>query len=132
MAVSPDSTPLVAGNDDASGFWRPASGLRPPHSCDNARVQPLNAALPGVIRTLLAQSPMSEGKFEFAWRAAVGEAMERVTTATLREDGTVEVLVDGVAWRKEVRRSQAVILAKLQGLLGSSVVKKVKVTGGGR
>jgi predicted nucleic acid-binding Zn ribbon protein len=81
---------------------------------------------------LLAQGPMSEGKFGFAWRVAVGQSMERVTHAALREDGTVEVRVDGVAWRKEVRRSQAIILAKLQGLLGASVVKKVKITGGGR
>jgi predicted nucleic acid-binding Zn ribbon protein len=95
-------------------------------------VEPLNAAAPGVIRTLLARGPMSDGKFEFAWRTAVGPAMERVTKAALREDGTVEVQVDGAAWRKEVRRSQPVILAKLQGLLSDSVVKKVKVTGGGR
>ncbi len=95
-------------------------------------MEPLNDAVPGVIRTLLATAPMSDGKFAFAWKVAVGPSMDRVTHAALREDGTVEVRVDNAAWRKEVRRSQAVILAKMQGLLGASVIRKIKVTGGGR
>lgn len=93
-------------------------------------MEPLNSALPGVVRSLLARSPMSEGKFEFAWAAAVGPAVHRATRATLREDGTVEVLVNDAVWKKELKRSQAEILAKLQGLLGDSVVKKLKVSGG--
>jgi predicted nucleic acid-binding Zn ribbon protein len=92
----------------------------------------LNTALPRVIRSLMARAPMSEGKFEFAWRTAVGPSLERVTAATLREDGTVEVRVDQAAWRKEVRRSQALVLANLQELLGASVVRKLKIVGGGR
>jgi predicted nucleic acid-binding Zn ribbon protein len=80
----------------------------------------------------MAQAPMSEGKLEFAWRVAVGPSMERAARPALREDGTVEVHVDDPAWRKEVKRSQALILSKLQGLLGRSVVKKIKIVGGGR
>lgn len=74
---------------------------------------------------------MSEGKFEFAWRVAVGASMERVARATLGDDGTVSVRVDDPTWRKEVKRSQGVILGKLQHLLGSSVIKKLRVAGGG-
>ncbi len=88
--------------------------------------------MPGVVRTLLAQAPMSEGKFGFAWRVAVGASLGRVSHPTLAEDGTVEVRVDDAAWRKELKRSQALILAKLQELLGPSVVRKVKIVGGGR
>ena len=95
-------------------------------------MQPLNNAVPGVVRTLLLHSPMSEGKFVFAWRQAVGPAMERVTSPVLREDGTIEVLVEDATWRKEVKRSQALILAKMQHLLGASVVKKIKIAGGAR
>jgi predicted nucleic acid-binding Zn ribbon protein len=98
----------------------------------NVVVEPLNNAVPDVVRTLLSQGPMSEGKFEFAWRVAVGASLGRVTRPTLREDGTVEVCVDDAAWRKEVKRSQATILGRLQHLLGASVVKKLKITGGGR
>jgi predicted nucleic acid-binding Zn ribbon protein len=92
----------------------------------------LNSALPRVVRSLMERAPMSEGKFEFAWRSVVGPSMERVTVATLREDGAVEVQVDQAAWLKEVKRSQALILANLQELLGASVVKKLKIVGGRR
>ena len=92
----------------------------------------MNSALPRVVRSLMARAPMSEGKFEFAWRAAVGPSLERVTVAKLREDGAVEVRVDQAAWRKEVKRSQALILSNLQELLGASVVKKLKIVGGER
>ena len=95
-------------------------------------MDPLQSAAPGVVRSLLARSPMSVGKFEFAWRLAVGPALERVTKPTLHEDGTIEVCVSDAAWRREVKRSQAVILAKLQELLSASIAKKLKITGGGR
>jgi predicted nucleic acid-binding Zn ribbon protein len=75
---------------------------------------------------------MSEGKLAFAWRTAVGPSLDRVSEPLLREDGTVEVVVGDAAWRKEMRRSQALILAKLQDLLGASVVRKIKIVGGGR
>ena len=96
----------------------------------NVAVESWNSALPRVVRWLMDRAPMSQGKFEFAWRAAVGPALERVTAATLREDGAVEVRVAQAAWRKEVKRSQALILANLQGLLGASVVKRLKIVGG--
>ena len=95
-------------------------------------VDPLQNAASTVVRSLLRSSPMSVGKFEFAWRLAVGPAIERATKPTLREDGTVDVLVADPAWRREVKRSQAVILAKLQELLSGSIVKKLKIIGGGR
>ena len=93
-------------------------------------MKPLNSALPRIIQSLMERAPMSEGKFEFAWRAAVGPSLDRVTAATLREDGAVEVRVAQAAWRKEVKRSQALILTNLQELLGASVVKKLKIVGG--
>jgi predicted nucleic acid-binding Zn ribbon protein len=92
-------------------------------------VQPLNAALPGFLRNLLLRSPMSVEKFEFAWRLAVGPALERAARPVLHEDGTVEVIVADAAWRREVKRSQAAILAKLQELLSPSVVRALKVKG---
>jgi predicted nucleic acid-binding Zn ribbon protein len=94
-------------------------------------VQPLNAALPSVLRALLVRAPMSDEKLAFAWRLAVGPSLQRVTHLTLRDDGTVEVRVDHPAWRKEVKRSQPLILSKLRGLLGGSVVKSLKIVGGG-
>jgi predicted nucleic acid-binding Zn ribbon protein len=95
-------------------------------------VEPLNRTLNDVVHSLLTRSPMSDGKVEFAWRVAVGASLERVTHPQLLDDGTVEVRVDDPAWRKEVKRAQPLILSKLRSLLGTSVVRKIRVVGGGR
>jgi len=92
-------------------------------------MEPLQSAARSFVRSLLARSPMSPGKFEFAWRQAVGPALERAAKATLLEDGTVEVSVDDPAWRREVKRSQTVILGRLRELLGKSTVVKLKFKG---
>jgi hypothetical protein len=70
---------------------------------------------------------MSTGKLRFAWRLAVGAAMDRATSVTLLDGGIAEVTAVDLAWRREVRRSQATILARLQALTGAESVTKVKV-----
>jgi hypothetical protein len=40
---------------------------------------PLSSGLPGALVELLRGSPNSDGKVTFAWKAAVGPAIERVT-----------------------------------------------------
>jgi predicted nucleic acid-binding Zn ribbon protein len=90
-------------------------------------MEPLAAALPSTVRTILRKGPMSEGKFQLAWRVAVGPAIDRATRASLRADGTVDVRASDVAWRREVRRSQAVILDRLRDLVGPSVISGMKV-----
>jgi predicted nucleic acid-binding Zn ribbon protein len=70
---------------------------------------------------------MSPGKLRLAWRVAVGAAMDRATTVTLLDDGSVEVAADDVAWRREVKRSQAMILSRLQALVGRSTLTKLRV-----
>jgi predicted nucleic acid-binding Zn ribbon protein len=70
---------------------------------------------------------MSPGKLQAAWHLAVGPALERATHAVLLEDGTLEVSAAEPAWRREVKRSQALILSRLHDLLGPAVVRKIKV-----
>jgi predicted nucleic acid-binding Zn ribbon protein len=93
-------------------------------------MQPLASALPGTIRRLLRQGEMSQGKLEFAWRAAAGPAIDRACTVRLA-NGTVEVHAADLAWRRELRHSQAMILRRLQDLLGPDVVKAVRVVARG-
>jgi predicted nucleic acid-binding Zn ribbon protein len=95
-------------------------------------VRALNSSLSVVVRSLLDRSPMSDGKFDFAWRTVVGPAMQRVTRAAIQADGTVRVSVEDAAWRREVKRAQPAILAELQQLLGDSIVKRLKIVGGDR
>jgi hypothetical protein len=89
-------------------------------------VQPLNATLPAALARLLAAQPLSPGKVEFAWKAAVGPAVQRVTSVRL--EGTELVIEAATAdWAREVRRATPVILVRLGTLLGPGVVKGLSV-----
>ena len=89
-------------------------------------MRPLNSALPGALSELLKDTPLSPGKVSFAWRAAVGAALERETSVRL-EAGTLIVDAASAQWAKEVRRSSSMILARLQTLLGAGAVTTISV-----
>jgi len=89
-------------------------------------MRPLNQALPGALAELLRAAPLSAGKVGFAWRTAVGPAMERVTSVRL--DGRV-LMVDAASaqWAREVGRSSGIIVARLQTLLGPDAVERLEI-----
>ena len=82
--------------------------------------------MPGALAELLRGAPLSDGKVNFAWRAAVGSAVERVTAVRL--DGRV-LLVEAATsqWAREITRSSGVILTRLQTLLGHDAVERIAV-----
>jgi hypothetical protein len=89
-------------------------------------MRPLTHALPGAIAELLRELPVSNGKVDFAWRVAVGTAVERVTSVRL--DGSIlRVFADDQHWAREITRSSGVILARLQTLLGQATVNRIVV-----
>lgn len=89
-------------------------------------VRPINHAVPGALVELLRGAPLSPGKVSFAWRAAVGTAVERVTSVRL--DGhTLVVDADSMQWAREVSRSAGVILTRVQTLLGAEAVATIRV-----
>jgi hypothetical protein len=91
-------------------------------------VEPLGPLVDSVIPRLLAQAPMTPEKVNFAWRVAVGAAIDHVTRARL---AGVTLIVDGEPqWLREVDRSQDLILRRLQRLLGAETVRFLK-TGSG-
>lgn len=92
-------------------------------------MEPLASVLPFAVRRLLRFGEMSQGKLDFAWKAAVGPAIERVTEVCLTDEGTLEVRATDPAWRRELKHSQAMILGRMQELLGSESVKAVKIIG---
>jgi predicted nucleic acid-binding Zn ribbon protein len=75
---------------------------------------------------LLRGAPLSDGKVTFAWNAAVGPALERVTTVKLER--TV-LIVDAASaqWSRELERLRDVILARLQALLGKDAVSRLEI-----
>ena len=89
-------------------------------------MHPLHHALPGALIELLRGSPISNGKVTFAWNAAVGPAIERVTNVKLERK---VLLVDTASaqWSKEVMRSSPMILKRLQSLLGADTVERIEV-----
>ena len=89
-------------------------------------MRPLHDGMPGALIELLRGSPLSDGKVTFAWNAAVGPAIERVTHVKL-EQRVLLVETPSAQWSKEVMRSSPVILKRLQSLLGVDVVKRIEV-----
>ncbi len=89
-------------------------------------MQPLAQAIPRVLADLLRGTPASPGKVEFAWRAAVGPAMGRVTRVRL-EGHVLIVEAQTPHWTREVSRSSRIILKRLRGLLGEHVVRELSI-----
>ena len=89
-------------------------------------MQPLTQAIPGALAALLRTGPMSPAKLTFAWQVAVGTALARVTAVHL--EGKV-LLVDAqtAMWSREVKRSTALILGRLEHLLGPNVISEIHV-----
>ena len=89
-------------------------------------MKPIAQAIPGALIDLLSGAPLSRGKVEFAWKAAVGPALERTTSVHL--EGT-RLLVDAASrqWAREITRSSGVILSRLQLLLGTDTVTEISV-----
>ena len=82
--------------------------------------------LPATLVHLLRDTPLSNGKVEFAWNAAVGPAVQRATAVKL--DGTTLIVdVTSAQWAREMKRSERVILTRLQSLLGADVITTIVV-----
>jgi hypothetical protein len=89
-------------------------------------MRPLTSALPGALAELLRDAPLSAGKVSFAWRAAVGPALERETAVRLI-DHTLVVDAASRLWAREITRSSSIILRRLQTLLGAGTVTALSV-----
>jgi Dna[CI] antecedent, DciA len=79
-----------------------------------------------VLPALLARAPLTPEKVTFVWGLAVGSAIARATTADLA-DTVLTVRTTDPAWAREVERSRALILSRVQQLLGPALVKSIVV-----
>jgi hypothetical protein len=89
-------------------------------------LESIGHAIPGALAELLREQPPTAGKIDFAWKAAVGPSMGRVTAVRLVGD-TLLVDAQTAAWGREISRSSAIILRRLHTLLGDGVVRKIDV-----
>jgi Dna[CI] antecedent DciA-like protein len=89
-------------------------------------MQLLTHVMPGALVSLLRDAPLSPGKVNFAWRTAVGPAIDRVTAVRL-EQPVLLVDVSGAQWSREIHRSSPIVLRRLEALLGPGIVERLEV-----
>jgi hypothetical protein len=89
-------------------------------------MRPISHVVPAALMELLRTAPLSDGKVTFAWRTAVGPALERATAVKL-VGGTLIVETTGAQWTREINRSSGVILTRLKTLLGDQTVQSIDV-----
>ncbi len=85
--------------------------------------------LPAVLATAIRQAPLTPEKVEFAWRAASGAAIARVTDVTLA-GGVLTVQARDPQWAQEVHRLRHDLVRQLEPWLGTGVVTTIAIAGG--
>ena len=81
----------------------------------------------GVLAEIVRRQPASRARTAFAWQLAVGPLLTRVTSVEM-EGTTLRVRSADPRWLKEIDRAKAVILPKLQQLLGEENIRKISVS----
>ena len=89
---------------------------------------PVQTLATGAVVQILRRQPLSPGKVGFAWRVAVGPQIGRITEVRLSDDGALTVRAPDPRWRREIERSRALVLSRLETLLGRDVVKRIDLT----
>lgn len=81
--------------------------------------------MPGVVAEVVRKAPLTDEKVSFAWRLAVGPAVDKATTVRLGSDGTLHVKAESPAWNDAVRKSVGLIRSRLAHYLGDETVKRI-------
>ena len=89
-------------------------------------VIPVHDVMPGALAAVLRKAPLTPEKVAFAWRTAVGPAVDRVTSIELK-GRVLHVRAKDASWQREVERSAALIRTRLAVLLGDGVVRGLDV-----
>jgi hypothetical protein len=88
-------------------------------------VIPLQQFMPGALADVMRRAPLTPEKVAFAWRSAVGPAVDKATTVELI-DGILRVRARDASWRREIERSAGLIRSRLIVVLGN-VVRWIEV-----
>ncbi|HEX6162886.1 MAG TPA: DUF721 domain-containing protein [Vicinamibacterales bacterium] len=84
-----------------------------------------NQVMPAVVADVIRKAPLTEEKVAFAWRLAVGPAVDKATKVRLDANGTLYVSADSPAWIDGVRQSIGLIRSRLAHFLGDDAVKRI-------
>ena len=81
--------------------------------------------MPGVLADVIRKAPLTDEKVAFAWRLAVGPAVDKSTKVRLGSDGTLYVRAESQAWVDSIRASVGLIRSRLAHYLGESAVQRI-------
>jgi hypothetical protein len=81
--------------------------------------------IPGVVAEVIRRAPLTDEKVTFAWRLAVGPAVDKATRVRLDADGTLHVSAETPAWLDGVKQSIGLIRSRLAHYLGEHAVKRI-------
>jgi len=89
-------------------------------------VQPVQSFAPAVLAAVIRRQPASPARTAFAWSIAAGPAMARAASVDAR-DGVLVITPKDARWSREIERSSATILARVQLLLGPDEVTSLRI-----
>lgn len=81
--------------------------------------------MPAVLADVIRKAPLTDEKVAFAWRLAVGPAIDNATRVRLAPNGTLYVKADAPPWNDAIRKSLGLIRSRLAHFLGETAVKSI-------
>ena len=81
--------------------------------------------MPAVVADVIRKAPLTDEKVAFAWRLAVGPAVDNATRVRLGSDGTLYVSAEAPAWLDGVRQSVGLFRSRLAHYLGDHAIKRI-------
>lgn len=88
-------------------------------------MRPIQYLVPSLVADVIRRQPSSPARTSFAWQMVVGPAVARATVVELVE-GTLVVKADDPRWVAEIARAQDSVLKRLQQLLGSDQIRRIR------
>ena len=84
--------------------------------------------MPAVLADVIRKAPLTDDKVAFAWRLAVGPAVDKATTVRLAPNGTLYVKAEAPAWNDAIGKSLGMIRSRLAHYLGDTAVKQIDLS----
>jgi hypothetical protein len=84
--------------------------------------------MPAVLADVIRKAPLTDEKVQFAWRLAVGPAIDNATTVRLAASGTLYVKAEAPAWNDAIGKSLGMIRSRLAHYLGETTVKSIDLS----
>ena len=89
-------------------------------------MQPIQQFTPSVLAEVIRRQPASEGRTTIAWQIAVGAKLARATSVRLT-DRVLTVSASDSRWVTEIEAAREIVLRRLQELLGSDAVARIRI-----